>query len=119
MRDGGNLRTGFGGNIDANVFATLSKRRHGQARIGSAIEDHARRRTWMGSRQVICYGLEYAGTKYGRAVARASEFHRRADGVGLGGRRAGLGKIVDNDRTCGQKRALSVVSRYADTEEIL
>ena len=91
MRHSGNLRVGFGANIDANVFATVSKRRQGQARIGSAIEDHARRRTRMGLRQIICNGLEGAGANYGRAVGRASEFHRRADGVSLGGRRAGLG----------------------------
>ena len=91
MRHGGNLRVSFGANIDANVFATVSKRRHGQARISSAIEDHARRRTRMGLRQIICDGLEGAGAKYGRAVGWAPEFQRRADGVGLGGRRAGLG----------------------------
>ena len=50
LRYGDNFRVDFGRNIDANVFAAVSKRRHGQACIGSAIKDHARRRLWMGLR---------------------------------------------------------------------
>ena len=53
----------------------------------------------MGLRQIICDGFEDSGAKNGGAVGRASKFQRRADGDGLGDRRAGLGQVVYNDRT--------------------
>ena len=73
----------------------------------------------MGLRKIIYDGFEDTRAKLGRTFGWASEFHWRANGVGPDGYRPGLGQVVDNYRTDGQKRALSVLSRYADTKEIL
>ena len=89
---------GFGGNIDANVFATLSKCSHGHPRVRPAIENHDRCRNRVSMRQIICDCLEDTGAKNGRAVGWAPQFYLRADGIGLSNRCASLVHVVDNDR---------------------